>query len=839
MKLNRNRSTATSVSPAKSDLKYNRTIQSMSLIIEEPIPIHTFFSSRKGDEVPDWPLPKQTSTHQETVLKSSMSTAKEMGIRKWDGVGRKSTEWDGLRRDIDLWYPEGDCLVHLYARGQSRRGPAFRVPLSALLAARCEPLLERFTSKDIPQSPMSECSYASESFYFEEEYTDCMELYIPAPVMAGRGESFMYHTATRNFFAWVCQKPLVGRDLGTALVGLLNSLSEFRSKDVNNIDDAVTYIEGQGYADMRNTPDHALAIIYFAEHFHFRDMWIDAFAHCTGMSERLHESPGFEILGRHDRAFISRSRLEMDLRLDKCGKMLSTFLSSELSDSRLKLSSGARVHLEKFRSFLHSYYVAKLGTYPCLASQSGNCAFPKSIFKQMRSEFQKLYDFLVDTESFSETSPVFRGEVSVLKNIAAFDGRHKLTPLPYPLPLLPEVDHNPGLSTKQPRSTRLSFGGKLFPHTNKMQLDPRLVTIAALNKATNRRDPKLAECTLVRAYRGFEKECVYPLKTGSADTVSPDEGRKIRWILIYSTLQVLIDATKIPEQVRATQNVPYNICVRTEGCPPWTDRRSCYDLLRSQTAQAAENFRENMVRTSTASISHTPLGIMSDFDTYLSQTSRPKQSKTTSENIIATQSSIKTTAAKAKRHSAIVPELHHPRPQRRTHHEILVDGYGNGLNFNLPKSMSTAHVNEVEVAHRKQSSDSTTSSQNVSSNWSNSSYEAEGTNFDSIDADSPRTSRSFTSDSRHGSISSTYSEVESIEEMMVPRPDSAYSVSIYNEDMEQETILRESSISTTDFAETRMAPSPLFARHSLKSGIPGPHGSLSMANPELQSYLGE
>jgi hypothetical protein len=142
---------------------------------------------------------------------------------------------------------------------------------------------------------MSECSYASDSFYFEEEYTDCMELYIPAPVTAGRGESFMYHTATRNFFAWVCQKPLVGRDLGTALVGLLNSLSEFRSKDVNNIDDTVTYIERQGYADMRNTPDHALAIIYFAEHFHFRDMWIDAFAHCTGMSERLHESPGFEV----------------------------------------------------------------------------------------------------------------------------------------------------------------------------------------------------------------------------------------------------------------------------------------------------------------------------------------------------------------------------------------------------------------------------------------------------------------------------------------------------------------------------------------------------------------
>lgn len=142
---------------------------------------------------------------------------------------------------------------------------------------------------------MSDCSHASEGYQVGAHNSDCLELYIPAPIRPGRGELFMYHTATRNFFAWVCKKQLVGRDLGTALVGLLNSMSQFRSKDANNFNDIVTYIEGQGYADMRNTPDHALAIIYFAEQFHFRDMWIDAFAHCTGMSERLHESPCFKV----------------------------------------------------------------------------------------------------------------------------------------------------------------------------------------------------------------------------------------------------------------------------------------------------------------------------------------------------------------------------------------------------------------------------------------------------------------------------------------------------------------------------------------------------------------
>ncbi|KAM3074767.1 hypothetical protein ACMFMG_008184 [Clarireedia jacksonii] len=212
-----------------------------------------------------------------------------------------------------------------------------------------------------------------------------------------------------------------------------------------------------------------------------------------------------------------------------------------------------------------------------------------------------------------------------------------------------------------------------------------------------------------------------------------------------------------------------------------------------------------MARAISTSTSHTPLGLLLPNLT-------TEAIQTASENIIATPSSIKTTTAKIKRYSATAPELQHPRPQRRTHHEILVDGYGNGINYALSKTMSGTLVNEVEVAPRKQSSDPITSSHDASLKWSNSSYEAEGTNFDSIEADSPRTSRSFRADSPHGSISSVHSGEGSIEEI-IPRPESAYSVSIYDEDLEQETILMKSSISTTDFANTNMAPSPLFSRH--------------------------
>ena len=63
----------------------------------------------------------------------------------------------------------------------------------------------------------------------------------------------------------------------------------------DNVQDILDYMDEEGYADMRNQPDHALAVLFFAEHFRFKDLWIDAFAHCTGMQEKLPGSLGFEV----------------------------------------------------------------------------------------------------------------------------------------------------------------------------------------------------------------------------------------------------------------------------------------------------------------------------------------------------------------------------------------------------------------------------------------------------------------------------------------------------------------------------------------------------------------
>jgi hypothetical protein len=122
-----------------------------------------------------------------------------------------------------------------------------------------------------------------------------VELFIPAPAGADKNQAFLYHLATRNLFAWIFRRSLVGEHLGSALVGLLNSMHEFRLPTEDSVADLFDYVDEEGYLDIVGQPNHALAMLHFAEHFQLRELYIDAFAHCAGMNERLFFSSEFQV----------------------------------------------------------------------------------------------------------------------------------------------------------------------------------------------------------------------------------------------------------------------------------------------------------------------------------------------------------------------------------------------------------------------------------------------------------------------------------------------------------------------------------------------------------------
>lgn len=518
----------------------------------------------------------------------------------------------------------------------------------------------------------------------------------------------------------------------------------------------------------------------------------------------------------------------MDMRLDLCSQKLGTFLSDEFSDAYLGIPSSAKIHVEKFRSFLHTFYIAKLGYYP----PSVDCelgVFPKSILNQMASDFQKLYEFLVDT-SFTPKDLIpatHHGGICVMQNVQAFDHLYKHSPLDHPLPLVPQVPEYE--SCKKPK-------GKLrsrftLPNT-KIMPDKRLLTCAAMLKATNWDRSNLNECSLVRAYRGFERDCVFASPIDKHDTLSQTDGRKVRWLLIYSILQTLISATEIPLQVRDTQNVQYNLCVTIPGSPPW-EQTSCpcevlYRLPTGQPEQAEDCSSE--VRSLRKTIS---LELRPDID-YQAIQRKNQHSRSQSDNTgtPSRSNSFKARAGTIRRALSSLgsmPEMQHPKPSRISYHEILVHGYGNGTNDVKFTDVSATIIPELEEPQPKSPAESQTSTSEKSmSRWSHTSEEDDETHSSTGSSYSASGSDSFSSiDLTQETINEFIHTNRGVSVLGLTRaPSSAYSASVYAED-EEKMALEPAPLQLRMSTPDKLLRVPEHINNLLSLGI----------NRELEEYL--
>ena len=249
----------------------------------------------------------------------------------------------------------------------------------------------------------------------------------------------------------------------------------------------------------------------------------------------------------------------MDLRLEHAGQALGNFLEDDLSGSYLGLGQEARVHLERFRSFLHSFYVQKYGYWPPPQPKRKCKILPKATYQTMYSEIRNLYEYLVDSESSDsfENDRQLDGGICVLQNIKAFDTRHRYTSLPHVLPLLPVLP----LEFAGPKAHGLA---KLFA-SKQSRTDRRLASSAALFRATNAGDMSVLDCGLVRQYIKFEKTW----SMNEEERITCADARKVRWILVYAMLQTLVSVTRAPTEVRDTEGVSYPLCCQIAGTPPW------------------------------------------------------------------------------------------------------------------------------------------------------------------------------------------------------------------------------------------------------------------------------
>ncbi|KAI1505444.1 hypothetical protein F5X99DRAFT_368005 [Biscogniauxia marginata] len=608
-------------------------------------------------------------------------------VMRWDGASRSSSRWNNLRRDPELWYRDGNCYIHLYGQGHSRRGPAFKVPFSALLEANCHPLIDRFMAQDIINSDdhVQYDTLTPTSYFSRTPRQSRIELFIPAPSQSDKKQSYNYHLATRNFIAFVLRRSMVGETLGTALITLVRSMCEFRTGDVDNVQDLMNYLDEEGYLYLKNQPCHALAMLHLAEVFQLRDLYIDAFAHCCGMSDRLFMGPGYHHISSFTRKLIRRTRVEMDLRLGQSGSMLRTFLRNEMSDVQLGLFPGARAHLEQFRKLLHEVYTARFGYYPPPSIDPQTMMYEAEVFRTMRDDFEALHRYLVD-ESFDtsqKNSFLEQGGICTLWSIKSFDARHKFEPLPHPLPLLPEVPQETITSRRV-----LWFGKKIKPSQTQ-----RSKIHAALLKATNRHRPELLKNELVQAYRQFEENSVcQPPKASKSENLGPMDARKVRWVLVYAIYQVLRQATDPPPEVKDFINAPYHLCISRANLPLWDQEQSIHAIMGHQKDQIARNPSISTTGWSSRSSSPSPssLEIKPDIDYFAiaRQEEQAAEGKETSVGLfksISNRSRVSRSLSRnltARRPLSIFTkqrsESIDQTPYRASYQEIVVHGYGNG-----------------------------------------------------------------------------------------------------------------------------------------------------------------
>lgn len=279
------------------------------------------------------------------------------------------------------------------------------------------------------------------------------------------------------------------------------------------------------------------------------------------------------------RKLIRPARVDMDFRLSRAGAMLGDLLQEELSEAHLGLSTGARAHLDRFRSYIHTFYLSRFGSFPPPpADPRCNTIFRPEVYRLMQADFEALYEYLVD-ESFTPatadpTPSVAQGGLCSLQSVHEFDVRHRFSPLPHPLPLLPE----PLNKAKGSRSRRRSLlpwfigggGGRGCGRMRegKLRPDQRLIAHAGLMRATNSAKTRLLDNRLVLAYRQFEEDSVLVRHKGEPEA-SPGDARKVRWLFIYAMYQTLRSCAQVPSEVKFATKVGYHLSVNTKGLPPW------------------------------------------------------------------------------------------------------------------------------------------------------------------------------------------------------------------------------------------------------------------------------
>lgn len=165
-------------------------------------------------------------------------------LKRWSGAGRPPQLWNKLRKDPELWDPQGDTLVYLSQQSPQAGGPpaSFRVSSHVLQATESRFLIsalrrgymDRSDRYQVPSYPAHQGKMVSETSPQDSDGQISYELYFPAPPSVSKLDVSRYHVTTRNVFALLYQASFVGYNLFQALTDLQERLQVYMPSEVDS-----------------------------------------------------------------------------------------------------------------------------------------------------------------------------------------------------------------------------------------------------------------------------------------------------------------------------------------------------------------------------------------------------------------------------------------------------------------------------------------------------------------------------------------------------------------------------------------------------------------------------
>ncbi|KAI0547024.1 hypothetical protein F4679DRAFT_378041 [Xylaria curta] len=541
-------------------------------------------------------------------------------IKRWIGAGRPVQRWNKLRKDPELWDPNGDVLVYFGRKDQPQRpNPSFRLSSHIIEATESRFLVtllregsteDDYSQMNLPPSPIGAPPMLRHNSYthlgqttppISEENAQAdidgqisYEMYFPTPPNLTKAETHRHAITTRNVFALLYHASLVGISLFQALQDLLARLDAYMEPDADNVGTILNYLSARGIDDARNDPETAVSMLAWSEtpEVRWEEGWREAFLHCAGMYARLENCADFRHLTPITRALLERACLETQLRVQAAEERLVSFAFADAwGPTTTTTPNTARAAAERLQQFFMAHYAKTCGTWPPAESGAARTTdgeemwLTRTVAQMLQKDFGALYDYLVNrdvvwdesemrssrkwmmvSESGNKSFAADTEDLPLTDLLIEFDNRLRFPHIPHPYPLVP--DSIPPTASPRPGSSR-DRAKKEKDKDKNPKLDDRTLERRiqlAYTEATNiySLGSEFAQSDLIENFVKFEK-------TDMLGVVDPFTARRGRWVLIYAVLQILATVSVDSPNVRYKDGVPYHLSPRLKGTrtPPW------------------------------------------------------------------------------------------------------------------------------------------------------------------------------------------------------------------------------------------------------------------------------